>query len=75
MVTDAAGVILRVNPAFTETTGYSAAEAIGRDPSLLRSSRNDANFFPICGRNCCSTASGRANCGTGARMAKNIRSG
>ncbi|MFO1379815.1 MAG: PAS domain S-box protein [Chitinivorax sp.] len=45
MVTDAAGVILRVNPAFTETTGYSAAEAIGRDPSLLRSSRNDANFF------------------------------
>jgi diguanylate cyclase (GGDEF)-like protein/PAS domain S-box-containing protein len=45
MVTDAKGVILRVNRAFTETTGYSAEEAVGQTPRLLRSGRHDAEFY------------------------------
>jgi diguanylate cyclase (GGDEF)-like protein/PAS domain S-box-containing protein len=45
MVTDAQGVILSVNPSFTEITGYTTDEAIGQTPRLLRSERNDAPFF------------------------------
>ncbi len=45
MVTDAAGVIQSVNPAFTTITGYLPKEAIGRMPSLLKSDRNEAKFF------------------------------
>ncbi|MEF8766985.1 MAG: EAL domain-containing protein [Candidatus Accumulibacter phosphatis] len=45
MVTDADSVILRVNVAFTEITGYSAAEAVGQTPRLLRSDRHDAAFY------------------------------
>jgi PAS domain S-box-containing protein len=47
MVTDADNVILRVNVAFTEITGYSAAEAVGQTPRLLRSDRHDAAFFDL----------------------------
>jgi diguanylate cyclase (GGDEF)-like protein/PAS domain S-box-containing protein len=45
MVTDAEGVILRVNPAFTETTGYTPDEAIGQTPRILKSGRHDADFY------------------------------
>ena len=45
MVTDPNGVILRVNRAFTETTGYSAADIVGKTPSLLKSGRHDAAFY------------------------------
>jgi diguanylate cyclase (GGDEF)-like protein/PAS domain S-box-containing protein len=44
-VTDARSVILRVNQAFTEITGYSAEEAVGQPPSLLKSGRHDAAFY------------------------------
>ncbi|MCX7171236.1 MAG: EAL domain-containing protein [Proteobacteria bacterium] len=44
-VTDAAGVILKVNRAFTEITGYSAAEAVGHHASLTKSGRHDAAFY------------------------------
>ncbi|MCX7172272.1 MAG: PAS domain S-box protein, partial [Proteobacteria bacterium] len=44
-ITDAAKVILRVNRAFTEITGYSAEEAVGRTPRLLSSGRHDAAFY------------------------------
>jgi diguanylate cyclase (GGDEF)-like protein/PAS domain S-box-containing protein len=37
--------ILRVNRAFTEITGYTAEEAIGRTPALLRSGRHDDQFY------------------------------
>jgi diguanylate cyclase (GGDEF)-like protein/PAS domain S-box-containing protein len=43
-VTDAANVILRVNRAFTEITGYAAAEAVGKTPALLDSGRHDVAF-------------------------------
>lgn len=45
IITDANKVILRVNRAFTDTTGYSAAEAIGNNPKILNSGRHDKTFF------------------------------
>jgi diguanylate cyclase (GGDEF)-like protein/PAS domain S-box-containing protein len=45
MITDADGVILRVNRAFTETTGYPAEEVVGQTPRLLKSGRHDAEFY------------------------------
>jgi diguanylate cyclase (GGDEF)-like protein/PAS domain S-box-containing protein len=44
-VTDAHGVILRVNPAFIEITGYTTEEAVGQTPRLLKSGRHDAAFY------------------------------
>ncbi len=44
MITNAGGVIERVNKAFTAITGYSAAEAVGRTPRLLHSGHHDAAF-------------------------------
>jgi diguanylate cyclase (GGDEF)-like protein/PAS domain S-box-containing protein len=45
VITDAAGVILKVNRAFTESTGYTAEEAIGQTPRLLKSGRHDEGFY------------------------------
>jgi PAS domain S-box-containing protein len=39
MITDARGNLEYVNPKFTEVTGYSAAEAIGKNPRFLKSGR------------------------------------
>ncbi|MCX7176432.1 MAG: EAL domain-containing protein [Proteobacteria bacterium] len=44
-VTDAAGVILKVNRAFTEITGYSTEEAVGQKSSLTKSGRHDAAYY------------------------------
>jgi len=45
VITDSNSVILRVNRAFTENTGYTAEEVIGQNPRLLKSQRHDADFF------------------------------
>jgi two-component system, cell cycle sensor histidine kinase and response regulator CckA len=45
LVTDPKGTILWVNPAFTNVTGYSSAEAIGNNPRLLKSGRHDTAFY------------------------------
>lgn len=37
VITDTMGVILYVNSAFVKTTGYTAEEAIGKNPSILQS--------------------------------------
>jgi diguanylate cyclase (GGDEF)-like protein/PAS domain S-box-containing protein len=44
-VTDANMVIVCVNQAFSKITGYSAEEAMGQKPCLLRSGRHDDAFF------------------------------
>jgi diguanylate cyclase (GGDEF)-like protein/PAS domain S-box-containing protein len=44
MITDANNVILRVNQAFTNITGYAAVDAIGKTPRILQSDRHDAAF-------------------------------
>ncbi len=45
MITNLHASIEYVNQAFTLTTGYSAEEAIGNNPSMLHSGRQDANFY------------------------------
>lgn len=45
MITDPHNTILRVNPAFTKVTGYSAEEVIGKTPAILHSGRQDAAFY------------------------------
>ncbi|HEU4853350.1 MAG TPA: EAL domain-containing protein [Telluria sp.] len=45
MVVDVEGVIVAVNPAFTQITGYTESEALGKPYSLARSSRHDQEFF------------------------------
>ncbi|MFA7293418.1 MAG: EAL domain-containing protein [Rhodocyclaceae bacterium] len=45
MVTDAHSVILRVNRAFTETTGYAAEEVVGQTPRMLQSGRHNQSFY------------------------------
>ncbi|MBF0130006.1 MAG: diguanylate cyclase [Alphaproteobacteria bacterium] len=45
MATDAGNRIEMVNPAFTEITGYSADEVIGKDPGLLASGRHSEDFY------------------------------
>jgi len=45
MVTDADGVIIRVNSAFTKITGYTSEEAVGQTPKLLKSGVQDDDFY------------------------------
>ncbi|TXT40892.1 MAG: PAS/PAC and Chase sensor-containing diguanylate cyclase/phosphodiesterase [Comamonadaceae bacterium] len=45
MVTDANAVILRVNRAFTEITGYAVDELVGQTPRLLKSGRHNIDFY------------------------------
>jgi diguanylate cyclase (GGDEF)-like protein/PAS domain S-box-containing protein len=47
LITDLNKRILRVNSAFTRLTGYSAEEAIGQTPDLLKSGRHDDEFDQI----------------------------
>lgn len=44
-VTDASSRIVMVNRAFTHTTGYSAEEAIGQTPALLKSGKQGPDFY------------------------------
>jgi len=45
LVTNAENRIVAVNPAFEEITGYAAEEAIGKNPSILKSGRHDDAFY------------------------------
>lgn len=45
LIADVDGVILSVNPGFTEITGYSAEEAVGQNPRMLHSDRHDEAFY------------------------------
>jgi diguanylate cyclase (GGDEF)-like protein/PAS domain S-box-containing protein len=44
LITDGSERIVSINTAFTRITGYTAAEAIGQTPDLLRSGLHDAGF-------------------------------
>jgi len=44
-ITNADNVILRINQAFSDITGYTAQEAIGQTPAFLISGRHDAQFY------------------------------
>ena len=45
ILTDAAGVILTVNDAFTRTTGYTRDMLRGQRPNLFKSGRHDPAFY------------------------------
>jgi PAS domain S-box-containing protein len=45
LITNAAGVIEYVNPAFERTSGYSRGEVVGRTPALLKSGQHDTVFY------------------------------
>jgi PAS domain S-box-containing protein len=45
VITDRDGRITWVNPAFTRLTGYTAEEAIGQNPRLLKSGEQDQAFY------------------------------
>ncbi|WP_228895992.1 EAL domain-containing protein [Pseudoduganella aquatica] len=45
MVIDDKGTIVAVNPAFTQITGYSEQDALGKDRSLTRSGRHEEAFY------------------------------
>jgi len=45
LITGVDGTILRVNPAFTQITGYTAEEAIGNNPKMLQSGHHDEAFY------------------------------
>ncbi len=45
MVTDANRIILRINSAFSRTTGYSSQEVVGRTPRMFKSGQHDADFY------------------------------
>jgi PAS domain S-box-containing protein len=45
VITDRKGAIQWVNTAFTRLTGYSAAEALGQNPRILKSGKHDADLY------------------------------
>lgn len=45
MVSNADNNIIAINPAFTEMTGYTPQEVIGRNPNILGSGRHDKAFY------------------------------
>lgn len=45
VITDSKAKILSVNPAFTNVTGYSPSEAIGKNPSVLKSGIHNKEFY------------------------------
>ena len=45
MVTDAANMIVSVNPALEKITGYDAEDVIGKDPKILKSGQHDSAFY------------------------------
>ena len=45
MITDRNGKIEWVNPAFSQLTGYTAAEVTGQNPRILKSGLHPAGFF------------------------------
>ena len=57
LITDANGVILRVNRAFMAVSGYSSEELVGQTPRLLKSDRHDAEFFRVMWASILSTGS------------------
>ncbi|MDP3839578.1 MAG: EAL domain-containing protein, partial [Methylococcales bacterium] len=45
IITTADNIIIRVNKAFSEVTGYSSDEVVGINPRFLKSGRHDSDFY------------------------------
>ncbi len=46
-VTDAEGTILKVNASFSRITGYTSEEVVGKNPRLLKSGRQNNDFYEL----------------------------
>ena len=44
-VTDARNRIVAINPAFSQVTGYTEEEVLGRNPNMLSSGHHDSEFY------------------------------
>ncbi|MBU0688318.1 MAG: EAL domain-containing protein [Gammaproteobacteria bacterium] len=45
VITDVAGTILQVNKAYCAITGYTEAEVVGKNPRMMQSGRQNADFY------------------------------
>jgi PAS domain S-box-containing protein len=45
VITDTTGAIEYVNPAFTRITGYNREEALGKNPKILKTDKQDPEFY------------------------------
>ncbi len=45
VITNKKGIIEYVNPMFTKVTGYTAAEALGKNPGILKSGNQSKQFY------------------------------
>lgn len=45
IVTDAKGIIEKVNHAFTVVTGYPSHEVMGKNPKILQSGKHDRHYY------------------------------
>lgn len=57
LITDAQANIIRVNKAFTEITGFSAEEVLGKNPRIMSSGRQDKEFYTAMWRQISQTGS------------------
>ncbi|GIP44429.1 hypothetical protein J45TS6_28880 [Paenibacillus sp. J45TS6] len=47
LVTNSKGIIQTINPAFTEITGYTVEESIGKTPGFLKSGKHETPFYDV----------------------------
>jgi methyl-accepting chemotaxis protein len=45
VITDIDNNIIQINKAFTEITGYSSEDAVGKNPRILKSGQHDQDFY------------------------------
>lgn len=45
VITDTQNNIIRVNKAFSDMTGYSSEEVLGKNPRILKSNKHDRDFY------------------------------
>ena len=69
VITDINGTILYTNPAFAKTSGYTCAEALGQNPRILKSGKQDAGFYHRMWQALGAGKPGPGIWSTGARMA------
>ncbi len=52
VVTDASAQVITVNPAFSDMTGFAPHEIIGKTPRVIKSDRQEADFYKAIWENC-----------------------
>ena len=67
LITNTRGTIEYVNPAFTRITGYSREEALGQNPSILKSGKQDEAFYQQLWGPSLKASPGKGNSSTGER--------